>query len=52
MGEGNAAMQSGGGLPEPGERDIEDSKIHSAVSVTTKSIESKYVMTSYLNRHI
>jgi hypothetical protein len=33
MGEGNAAMQSGGRLPEPGERDIEDSKIYSAVSV-------------------
>ncbi len=44
MGEGNAAIQSGGGLPEVGDGD--SVMTHTAGFVTTQTIAFKYVMAS------
>ncbi len=44
MGEGNAAIQSGGGLPVV--RGGGSVMTHTAVSVTTQSIAFKYAMAS------
>jgi hypothetical protein len=50
MVEGNAAIQSGGGLPVVGDRG--SAMTHTAGSLTTQSIAFKYVMASGPYRNI